>query len=44
MSGKDDEIRRVVAELEALMKDLKSTVEALSGALPDQYGGTEERA
>ena len=33
MSGKDEEIRRAVAELEALMKDLRSTVEALSGAL-----------
>jgi hypothetical protein len=43
MSGKDEEIRRVVAELEALMKDLRSTVEALSGALPDRYGGREER-
>jgi hypothetical protein len=44
MSGKDEEIRRVVAELEALMKDLRSTVEALSGALPDRRGGTEEPA
>jgi hypothetical protein len=36
MSGKDDEIRKVVAELEALMEDLRSTVDALSEALPDQ--------
>jgi hypothetical protein len=40
MSGKDEEIRKVVAELEALMKDLRLTVEALSGALPEQ----DERA
>jgi hypothetical protein len=44
MSGKDEEIRKVVAELDALMRDLRSTVEALSGALPDQYGRTEEPA
>jgi hypothetical protein len=36
MSGKDDEIRKVVAELEALMEDLRSTVDALSVALPSQ--------
>jgi hypothetical protein len=36
MSFRDDEIRKVVAELDSLMKDLRSTVEALSGALPDQ--------
>jgi hypothetical protein len=39
VSGKDEEIRKVVAELEALMKDLRSTVDALSGALPDQDQG-----
>jgi hypothetical protein len=36
MTGRDDEIGKVVAELEALMKDLRSTVDALSGALPGQ--------
>lgn len=36
MSGRDDEIGKVVSELEALMKGLRSTVEALSGALPGQ--------
>jgi len=44
MRGKDEEIRMVVAELEALMRDLRSTVEALSGALPDQYGRSGEPA
>jgi hypothetical protein len=44
MSGKDEEIRKVVAELEGLMKDLRSTVEALSGALPDQGERTEAPA
>jgi hypothetical protein len=43
VSGKDEEIRKVVAELEALMEDLRSTVDALSGALPDQGEGTEAR-
>jgi hypothetical protein len=41
VSGKEDEIRKVVAELEALMKNLRSTVDALSVALPDQDEGTE---
>jgi hypothetical protein len=41
VSGKDEEIRKVVAELEALMKDLRSTVDALSGALPGRDEGTE---
>jgi hypothetical protein len=36
MSGKGEEIRKVVAELETLMKDLRLTVEALSVALPGQ--------
>jgi hypothetical protein len=44
MSGRDEEIGKVVAELEALMKDLRSTVEALSGALPDQDKPTEAPA
>jgi hypothetical protein len=44
MSGRDDEIGKVVAELEALMKDLRSTVKALSGALPDQDNRTEAPA
>jgi hypothetical protein len=44
MSAADEEIRKVVAELEALMGDLRSTVEALSGALPDQREGTEASA
>jgi hypothetical protein len=45
MSGKDEEIGKVVAELEALMADLRLTVEALSGALPDRDGeGTETPA
>jgi hypothetical protein len=41
MSAADEEIRKVVAELETLMEDLRSTVEALSGALPGQHQGTE---
>ncbi len=44
MSGRDEEIGKVVAELEALMKDLRSTVEALSGVLPDQDKRTEAQA
>ncbi len=44
MSGTDKEISEVVAELEALMGDLRSTVEALSGALPHQDEGTEVSA
>jgi hypothetical protein len=45
MSGKDKEIEKVVAELEALMADLRLTVEALSEALPDHDGaGTEAPA
>jgi len=44
MTGRDDEIGKVVAELEALMKDLRSTVEALSGALPDRDKRTEAQA
>lgn len=44
MSGKDDEIRKVVAELETLMEDLRSTVGALSGALPEQHEQTEAPA
>lgn len=43
MSGKDEEITKVVAELEALMNDLRSTVGALTGALPDQDEETEAR-
>ena len=31
MSSKDEEIGKVVAELEALMEDLRLTVEALRG-------------
>jgi hypothetical protein len=44
MSGRDEEIGKVVAELEALMKDLRSTVDALSEALPDQDQRTEAQA
>jgi hypothetical protein len=44
MSAADEEIRRVVAELETLMGDLRLTVKALSGALPDQREGTEASA
>jgi hypothetical protein len=44
MSAADEEIRKVTAELEALMEDLRFTVEALSGALPDQHEGTETSA
>ncbi len=45
MSGKDEEIGKVVAELEVLMEDLRLTVEALSGALPDHDDeGTEAPA
>jgi hypothetical protein len=36
MSRANEEIMKVVAELEALMADLRFTVESLSGALPDQ--------
>jgi hypothetical protein len=41
VNGKDEEIKKVVAELEALMKDLRSTVDALGGAAPDQDEATE---
>jgi hypothetical protein len=45
MSGKDEQIGKVVAELETLMEDLRLTVAALSGALPDRDGdGTEAPA
>lgn len=45
MSNKDEEITRVVAELETLMEDLRLTVAALSGALPDRDDeGTEAPA
>jgi hypothetical protein len=41
VSGKDEEIKKVVAELEALMTNLRSTVDALSGALPHEDEGAE---
>jgi hypothetical protein len=45
MSAKGEEISKVVAELGALMEDLRLTVEALSGALPDHDDeGTEAPA